>query len=83
MTKITFIITLFMIVAFFSAHTFAGAPTTSIVINGPGISDRGDTLIGKWPGWITFIDQDKGSAPKPAADLPRYVLTGYTANEDI
>ena len=60
------------------ALTYGGAPTTRIVITGPGISQDGITITGTWPGWISFIDTNSGAVPEPAPDLPRYVLVGYT-----
>jgi hypothetical protein len=68
-----------MAVAILPAQTFGGAPTTSIVVNGPGIPPEGITITGSWPGWVTFADINSGAVPEPAADLPRYVLAGYTA----
>lgn len=58
----------------------AGAPTTSIMINGPGLPSRGVFLTGRWPGGTSFIDDTRGPAPPPTSDLPRYVLAGRTAD---
>ena len=66
-----------MAVASLPARTYGGAPTTRIVISGPGISPEGITITGTWPGWISFIDKNSGAVPEPAPDLPRYVLVGY------
>ena len=78
MRRAAYLFAALMILIVSPAATFAGAPTTLVVVNGPGLPPEGVKIKGAWPGWITFVDFDSGAVAEPASDVPRYTLTGYT-----
>ena len=65
---------------FTPAAVLAGGFGTRVVVTGPGLQAEGIAIRGCWPGHHhPFADISEGAVAEPSPELPRYVLSGDTA----